>query len=449
MVSGFVFRVLRCVLVLVPFVIAATGSPTPALAADGLPCQPQAARQIGPARLLAQTCPIWVPSRIGSLPAYTFSRTGNAEVGRINKGRVGPSTHWFVCQRPGPVGGHDSLRNRWWALTRADNGRTGWVGQVYFQGGGKNEADAKLRLCDATAVEWARINGAGDPTGSPEVLPPEPRPTPAPATPAAPAAPKPRKKPRSRQRRPPKLTPLALPAPDPPAKSKYPCYDTDDGKSVTVQFGMRDESLYFDRTQVPALPLQKPRVTRSRAGTLIISTGSCRMTKDDVEPARWRIAGTMGVNYESEGVNNDIELRGSRFSRGLMIGVTQGSIPRDGGPARIIVKTSGCANLFWPTAIDTVSDLPFPFSRQVYNYTYWVAQKIGSAAVKRWTKLKCRTLAEHDVLLQADSDGDLQAWTEDRDVPPPKVFQTSQEKAPNLIVENRYEVDRPDVKVRD
>jgi len=96
-----------------------------------------------------QTCPDWAPKDSPAGPyKYPVYSMGDqpAQVGTI----YAPGNDWFICQKqitkfdPFPAHGY---YNNWWAYTMADNGKMGWVPEVYFSGGGNNQADAGLRKC--------------------------------------------------------------------------------------------------------------------------------------------------------------------------------------------------------------------------------------------------------------------------------------------------------------
>lgn len=96
-----------------------------------------------------QTCPDWAPadSPFGAHKYPVFSLGSEPkQVGTI----YAPGNDWFICQKqvtefdPFPAHGY---WNNWWAYTMADNGKMGWVPEVYFKGGGNNQADANLAKC--------------------------------------------------------------------------------------------------------------------------------------------------------------------------------------------------------------------------------------------------------------------------------------------------------------
>lgn len=64
---------------------------------------------------------------------------------------VGGSANWFVGQARASSFTFAGYTNDWWAFTLGDNGRWGWVPEVFFTGGHDNERDGGLRLCQEPA----------------------------------------------------------------------------------------------------------------------------------------------------------------------------------------------------------------------------------------------------------------------------------------------------------
>jgi hypothetical protein len=59
----------------------------------------------------------------------------------------------FECQAKGALYWHPNNRtfNIWWARTIGEDGRPGWVPEVFFKGGANNEPDLRLRRCQSPA----------------------------------------------------------------------------------------------------------------------------------------------------------------------------------------------------------------------------------------------------------------------------------------------------------
>ena len=113
----------------------------PAAAVDNQPC---ARPQVYEAGHWVQYCPLWR----GNVPVYANPDQGNNApvVGYLYQGG---SANWFVGDRYRSNYRLGNLYNHWWAFTQADNGRWGWVPEVYFSGGNNDEADAGLYLCES------------------------------------------------------------------------------------------------------------------------------------------------------------------------------------------------------------------------------------------------------------------------------------------------------------
>ncbi|WP_344943470.1 hypothetical protein [Actinomadura miaoliensis] len=119
-------------------VLAAVGffAPGPALAADDRPCAPPVPH---PEYEKVQYCPL---SR-GNVPVYANHDQGSGIIGHLRKG--GSANWFFGYQCRGGTIRLGNLANDWWAATKADNGRLGWVPEIYFAGGDDFEPDAGLR----------------------------------------------------------------------------------------------------------------------------------------------------------------------------------------------------------------------------------------------------------------------------------------------------------------
>lgn len=95
-----------------------------------------------------QTCPDWGPTNgpwgDKQIPVYDLNTL--QVIGKI----YAPGDDWYECQAqitwldPYKYGAY---YNDHWAHTMADNGRWGWVPEVFFRGGGNMDSDRKLRYC--------------------------------------------------------------------------------------------------------------------------------------------------------------------------------------------------------------------------------------------------------------------------------------------------------------
>jgi hypothetical protein len=110
---------------------AVVGGASPASATDLHPCvRPQIFRSSH----WVQICPLWR----GQVPVYSSPDHGNGApvVGYLVNGGV---SNWFVGDRYRSRYTYGRYYNHWWAYTEADNGRWGWVPEVFFSGGGNDE----------------------------------------------------------------------------------------------------------------------------------------------------------------------------------------------------------------------------------------------------------------------------------------------------------------------
>ncbi|BEL06295.1 hypothetical protein Q0Z83_044860 [Actinoplanes sichuanensis] len=78
-------------------------------------------------RLTGQYCTL----ATGDVPVMTHPDPTSAPVGSLAKG----GSTWFLGQQPGEPHTFDATHNFWWAFTRADNGRWGWVSVIHFSDG--------------------------------------------------------------------------------------------------------------------------------------------------------------------------------------------------------------------------------------------------------------------------------------------------------------------------
>jgi len=79
----------------------------------------------------------------GHVPVYATRSPGAPVVGELEQGG---DANWFVTEMKGETFRKGSAENFWWGSTMADNGRWGWVPEVYFAGGDNNEDDAGLLM---------------------------------------------------------------------------------------------------------------------------------------------------------------------------------------------------------------------------------------------------------------------------------------------------------------
>ncbi|WP_305783261.1 hypothetical protein [Symbioplanes lichenis] len=82
---------------------------------------------IGAERFVGQYCTL----ATGDVPVMTGPDPNSARAGTLAKG----GSTWFLGQQPGQPYSFQGRHNFWWAYTRADNGKWGWVSLVHFADG--------------------------------------------------------------------------------------------------------------------------------------------------------------------------------------------------------------------------------------------------------------------------------------------------------------------------
>jgi hypothetical protein len=122
--------------------VIALSTPSVASASDGYPCHSPRLRTFTWAgytyrNVEVRTCPLWR----GHVPVYQWSSTAAPVVGELV---YGGDANWFVNEKWSNYASIDGSFNHYWASTLADNGRWGWVPEIYFRGGRNDEDDAGL-----------------------------------------------------------------------------------------------------------------------------------------------------------------------------------------------------------------------------------------------------------------------------------------------------------------
>jgi tRNA A-37 threonylcarbamoyl transferase component Bud32 len=157
----------RVVIVAVALIAAAGGYaalrrdvPRPAgNLADAHPCGPPTT--VPWTKEPVQSCDLVAPLNLDNwkVPVYSppVARAPHERPGPPMAGALLDSHHqFFVCQRwfaafeyhhPYPHAGASSMRNGWWAFTRAENGAWGWTPEVFFKGGSNDDRDRGLVQC--------------------------------------------------------------------------------------------------------------------------------------------------------------------------------------------------------------------------------------------------------------------------------------------------------------
>lgn len=138
-------RAIRVALVTLLMAAGLLAVAKPAAADDSAPCWYHQTRTVqnpngSTVAVDVYKCSLWT----GNVPVRESPAPGAPIVGYLNQGG---SVNWFTSQ--GHTGDHsrqylNGYHNKYWAHTMADNGRWGFVSEVYFTGGGNDEPDAGL-----------------------------------------------------------------------------------------------------------------------------------------------------------------------------------------------------------------------------------------------------------------------------------------------------------------
>ncbi|MFD9793476.1 hypothetical protein ACFWXK_21305 [Streptomyces sp. NPDC059070] len=115
-------------------------------ATDNVPCHSPAKRDLTD----PDTGRVWPGTEVkfcnltqGHVPVYASRSASAPVVGYLEQGGA---ANWFVTEMKGGDFRLGSAANNWWGSTKADNGRWGWVPEVYFAGGDNYEDDAGLLM---------------------------------------------------------------------------------------------------------------------------------------------------------------------------------------------------------------------------------------------------------------------------------------------------------------
>jgi hypothetical protein len=125
--------------------LAALTAPA-AHATDDVPCRSPVKRDLADplsGRVWPGTTVMYCNLTRGHVPVFASRSPGAPVVGHLEQGGA---ANWFVTETRGQTFRDGAAENHWWGSTMADNGRWGWVPEVYFAGGEKNEGDAGLLM---------------------------------------------------------------------------------------------------------------------------------------------------------------------------------------------------------------------------------------------------------------------------------------------------------------
>jgi Cutinase len=86
-------------------------------------------------------CSFW-PAGDGIHGGAPVLSSAGVRVGYLNQG-----TDWVLCQQAGREQTSGAFHNKWWAFTKANNLRSGWVNAVYARGGANDGQFANVPSC--------------------------------------------------------------------------------------------------------------------------------------------------------------------------------------------------------------------------------------------------------------------------------------------------------------
>lgn len=328
----------------------------PASAADDKPCGGPVAHR---ARGTVQFCPLWLPKR-GFIPVHDFSSGRAVAVGRLNKAG---SVNWFDCQSAAPRGvrasysdpDHPAYSNIHWARTLSDDGKEGWVSQVYFAGGGNDEADAALLPCDGAK-------------------PPAPAPT----------------KPQAQKGSGSASSAFVR-------EGQTSCSELKEGQVRAVNFKLTEESYTrISGGSIDRAPKIVNRESKSAdLGSLTVRATTCKA------PQGWRIVSPVLVEVSSRGLNSKGEPTGDGIQKGWGMGIDSTS------PDGISVRAYPCKKGWFWGALKFLNDIPIPKVAYPVDVTKWVA---GFFLPE--DSVKCKDAGRGRIALRAGREGELRVTTQ-------------------------------------
>lgn len=337
-------------------------APGVATAADGSPC---AAPTQHPSFGAVQHCPIWMPAR-GHVPVHELRGGQPVQVGRLN---AAGTANWFVCQTTTPDGQQPApyaegpYRNVWWARTLSDDNRWGWVNEVYFSGGGNDEADGGLRHCD----------GAAPPPPAPAPVDPAPDPAPKPSAPAPAAG-----------------GPFAT-------RGSVNCNPARENRKISVGFDLKEEEYRsISQGSIDRAPKVRDRKERAEGlGSLEVRAVTCKTASG------WKVLSPISIQIESRGLDREGKVKGEGLAEGWGIGVTAVT---DRG---IQITTLSCEKGWFWNALKEALGLPIP---KVPFVAVSIPMYLGSKGIEMLglDKLEdCRVAGDGLVQLRASGSGEL------------------------------------------
>jgi hypothetical protein len=182
------------------------------------------------------------------------------------------------------------------------------------------------------------------------------------------------------------------------------CDQLREDQQVDFTFRQRFEHFAYDKSMVPARDIWRRQDQLYPMGHVRIGAITCRVGRT------WRILSPIALDYSSDGLDGNGDLRGDGLAKGLGIGVTGSRGPRQIRDPYLDVKAMSCGKgVLWslieaavgkggPPLLDKV---PTPYGRALK-----LALKVGLRYLPK-DKVACRELSTYRLELGVSRSGRL------------------------------------------
>jgi hypothetical protein len=195
------------------------------------------------------------------------------------------------------------------------------------------------------------------------------------------------------------------PQPKPKATPKRAaCDDVRENQEIDFTFRQRFEHFAYDKSMVPAFDIWRRPDQLYPMGHVRIGAITCRVGKT------WRILSPIGLDYSSDGLDGNGQLRGKSWGKGLGIGLTGGRGPRQVRDPYVDVAAMSCGKGVLWSVIETIAGkggpkllarVPSPYGKALtlaFNYGLRYLPK---------DKITCKELSSYRIELAVSSSGRL------------------------------------------
>jgi hypothetical protein len=197
-------------------------------------------------------------------------------------------------------------------------------------------------------------------------------------------------------------------APKQPPKQKAPtraaCDQLREDQEVDFTFRQRFEHFAYDKSMVPARDIWRRQDQLYPIGHVRIGAITCRVGRT------WRILSPVALDYSSDGLDGNGDLRGDGWAKGLGIGVTGGRGPRQIRDPYVDVKAMSCGKgVLWSLIEAAVGKGGPPLLDRVptpYGKALKFALKVGLRYLPK-DKIACRELSAYRLELGVSRSGQL------------------------------------------